>query len=607
MTVWLEPERKPESRNEGLELEQIIPRIIAERGTFALLSEESLQYEIQRQRAELEVNQGLKGGESGEVAIIAENTVEEANKVDETEEDETHIEGKSFHEARKELVELVHLAQNEAALSLDLVGLLLSGKVTSSTGTNATSTSVSGAIASAGATTTSTTGSSTSNTSSNSTMSEFLRERVPPGSLGIDRLDTPKKEGDWALASGWKAQALNRCSQRFRESAERLNMEIRRENRYWHQVLDTVVNGGEVVFRIRRGDTRSLAIKYGYNDSGSEFRERGGGGVAIIRRNAQTGAMMFSPASVSRRETGKCVRLSIYKLTGAEVTKVSESSVLHLKPEGDDDDAEENEDSDDLTTERAKVLVENQISNARALLFEEELFYEMVHEARQLGAYRIEIADGKIRAMVVNEMVEIEYVDCSPTTDDVLLDNKPDNSEPEQLPIETETVPPNYRRRADVLVNTLRLLQCLSYKRNLAESHRRPAALSSSEEAAAKKTRNTSYILRPLLSHLHHHKMETRLDRLLRVTFDEASGARIEQTKPTMSSKQPKILTVPQTHFKVVGPDDRYSVKVTIGSLFQTNKPLFAAQTTKQGQETNIEFYELSELEHYLTWFASTV
>jgi mediator of RNA polymerase II transcription subunit 17 len=293
------------NQSQSLKLGQIIPRIIGERGSFANITEASLLEEIESSSRDDEDQ---------------EMDVEEAPETTESDEKdrkpaEVPLDQKAFEQARADLVQLIRQAQNESALSLDFVSLLLS------------------CLRPAAGTT---------------SMSPHLKQHVPVGALSADSLWVSIPEQDPLVGAGWKVESLSRASQQLQRASVRLKGEVEKEGKYWNSVMD-IVMGGEVLFKIRKGDARALGIKYGYGDSGSEYRDKG---LAIVKRRPD-GGMSFK---FDTSKAPKVLRVVLYNVTNGDRVKVGSSSPAILVP---------------------KDTVHNEIKNARTLLFEEELFFEV--------------------------------------------------------------------------------------------------------------------------------------------------------------------------------------------------------------------------------------
>ncbi len=98
------------------------------------------------------------------------------------------------------------------------------------------------------------------------TLSPFLKYAVPLGSIGVAHVQPPprtdpRQQDDRGVAAGWKLQSLTDAADAILRSATRLEDEVRKEARYWEQVL-AVQDQGWSVCRMPR-ERRTLAVRYG--------------------------------------------------------------------------------------------------------------------------------------------------------------------------------------------------------------------------------------------------------------------------------------------------------------------------------------------------------
>lgn len=138
----------------------------------------------------------------------------------------------SFEKSRQKLRFLIEVAQGESALSQDFVSLLMSGLKPASGTTS---------------------------------MSPYLKANVPTGSLNADSSQPISNEDDPFVSAGWKLVSLENAASDLKTAAQRLDLETSKEVSYWKSVL-SIASNGEVLFKLRKGDTRDLSIKYGFAD-----------------------------------------------------------------------------------------------------------------------------------------------------------------------------------------------------------------------------------------------------------------------------------------------------------------------------------------------------
>lgn len=331
---------------ENWDLAQLIPRIIAERGSFANLSEEELKREIKE--GEIQENDQLE--EVLEVAATSPKDDDIEMTEAENDEEKNSIPSKSFAERRNEMVNHIKTALNESALSLDFVSLLISCQRPAAGTTS---------------------------------MSPLLKQRVAVGSLGADLLYTTVSEEDPKVTAGWKINCLNDASQQLKNVAHRVQTEVEKEETYW-KGISRLAENGESLFKIRKGELRGLGIKYGFADAGSEYKRNRG--IAIVKRTSG-GAVSFKHDSAT---ITKVVRVTLYELVEGEKKRVGSSSWA----------ASGSNEADPIS----------EIAASRAQIFEEELFYELTREQRLLASLKCTLTDGKLVLSLIDEIVEIEYV-----------------------------------------------------------------------------------------------------------------------------------------------------------------------------------------------------
>jgi mediator of RNA polymerase II transcription subunit 17 len=487
-------------------LGQLIPRITQERGSFANITEEILNQEI----------------ESGKTA----NDAHDAEMEDVEGEDESveswSMKQKDFDHARQDLIQLVRQAYNESALSLDFVSLLLS------------------CLRPAAGTT---------------SMSPHLKQHVAVGSLGADLLATGSVDEDLSVLAGWKIQALDKASKLLKESSERLKSEVTKEARYWESVLETT-NSGEVIFKIRKGDARGLGIKYGFGDAGSEYRDKG---VAVVSRKTD-GNMSFS---TKKPISNKVIIVTLYDTSSGEKVKIGSSTQTTLLP---------------------PFNTQNEIKNARNLLFEEELFFEMIKEARLLLSQKVTIRD-KIVINLIDEIIEIEYVSPFEETEEFKVPS----------------------RKADLICAAFHILVCYAHRRNLEKQRTKPAPLRPKPKQST--ATPSLFILRPLVAHMQHHKVVQRTTRLLEMIVENHKNAKLELEPSSQSDSQTaylgKLLYPPLSKYTLTVENGLIATIVTSSPL-QSYSPLYDVTAKLSNDPSKIVsksgFYELSELEDWVSW-----
>lgn len=480
----------------------------------------------------------------------------------------------SFDQVRHELLSLVSVAQNESALSQDFVSLLMS------------------CLRPAAGTT---------------SMSPHLKQYVPVGSLSADTSKPSAVDDDPLVAAGWKLQALDHSASLISRAAKRLQSEADKEELYWENVLG-IVSFGEVLFKIRKGDMRGLGIKYGYGDAGSQYYDRG---VATLRRKTD-GTMSFQTGLNKRT---KVVKVNLYSVVNGERVFKGSSSSLEILPEHS---------------------VQNEIINARNLLFEEELFFEMAKEARGLVSHRVRIVNGKIVVKLFDEVLEIEFVNPEPTVNDYDKDNtleeganesndnntttNEDNKNSLAEDVEMADVPPTVKisRRASLISTAFHILLCYAHRKNLKTKASVPKPLNTKE----KKSKSALYILRPLIAHILHHKIIARTHKTIELIAQNIVNLRVssesveavaDETQGSTSGHLGRLAVHPMSKIVIeqdAEPDTgklAKRVEVLTGSPLQSYLPLYEAfayvnDGDKDREASKGTFWDLGELEDWIRW-----
>jgi mediator of RNA polymerase II transcription subunit 17 len=191
---------------------------------------------------------------------------------------------------------------------------------------------------------------------------------------------------------GSRMRALDWATDKILDAATRLETDVRKEVKYWDQVL-AISDKGWPLQRLRKGAERSpLAVRYGFRGASDHYKARG---VAPLKMD-DVGRIILDPKFALKPKTLR-VRVS-------DDGRIIGTSRLALHPEGTDSD------------------LEKTVKRARDSLFEEEIFHEISMEARQLLSYGIHVS---------NSVVQLEtsfsgrtstrrniLIDCVPLEDD---------------------------------------------------------------------------------------------------------------------------------------------------------------------------------------------
>ncbi|KAF1959567.1 mediator of RNA polymerase II transcription subunit 17 [Byssothecium circinans] len=212
----------------------------------------------------------------------------------------------------------------------------------------------------------------------------FKSANVPRGSFGIDKGMIPEeserpedveiqqglKKRRELVMKGSRMEALDWAADSLLNAATELETEIRKETKYWEEVLSISERGWSL--QRARKDVRNApyAVQYGLPEASDRFKARG---LAPLRMN-KDGGIILDP---NLRLKPKTLRVRISD--NGEITGTS-----HLSTQGDLDD----------------LAIEQSIQLSRDSLFEEELFHEMSLESRQLLGYGVEYRSSVIHVAV---------------------------------------------------------------------------------------------------------------------------------------------------------------------------------------------------------------
>ncbi|KAH0565172.1 hypothetical protein GP486_001436 [Trichoglossum hirsutum] len=275
----------------------------------------------------------IKAAESSDDTTKLEETQEEGAGVD-----DTRSRKEELLLAREEIAKQIAQAYMEAYHALDFISLLLSKETPRV---------------------------------AEISLSPAVQQLVPLGCLGADKIAAPQLSpeelrGQELVSRGWKLQALETATESLSNSADRLEKEVESENRYWVQIL-AVRDKGWSVCRLPR-ERHTLGVRFGFGEAAAEFKERG---LAALRRG-EDGKIILDQGIASSQN--KSVRVQMRR-NGA----ITGTSTIPEVPKPEESDS-----------------VENLILQARNSLYEEELFYELSREARQLANQGVRTIDDTI-------------------------------------------------------------------------------------------------------------------------------------------------------------------------------------------------------------------
>lgn len=98
-------------------------------------------------------------------------------------------------------------------------------------------------------------------------MTPYVKQKIPSGSLGIDRIRTPdrteaNKRDIEIVSKGWKLESFSSAANSLLEAATRLHKEVAAETKYWSEVL-TIKEKGWKICRLPR-ERQTLGVQHGF-------------------------------------------------------------------------------------------------------------------------------------------------------------------------------------------------------------------------------------------------------------------------------------------------------------------------------------------------------
>lgn len=476
---------------ENIPIAELIPQILLERQSFLNITEELLQDEINE-------------GENGVDVDMDDN--EHISAVENQEDSESAYQ--AFQKQKFELLGHINSAMNETSLSLDFVSLLMSA--------------IKPNVAKA-------------------TISPHLTKNVPLGSLNSDRLTIDenedkskgsKRDKPESIGLGWKYQSLTHITALFKSAGAQLREQVDIEHRYWN-MLNKVLGHGEVLFKVRDPQTgsRAIGVKYGYGDSGSNYYDKG---LAVLRKDEKTGDVTFSPIMTGNHKISQKAK----KYTRVKIlSKIDDDFMLTGQSLFDKD----------AIADKSEFTVINDIEKARYFLFEDDLFYHLIREAKNLINYNVSIISNKIMIEIYDQIIEIESVVYDEENEEE-WNNTYQN-------INKESSKNNDKAQAICIF--LKLMLCCYYDYNLELKQKIPTSFTK-----WKQSNSHPLMLRPLIGHMRHEinvqRMNIILNNVCKALDPTALSYEISEEKyvnlQTEKLNNPfrKAVTKPLSKFKVI-------------------------------------------------------
>ncbi|KAJ5798596.1 Mediator complex subunit Med17 [Penicillium pulvis] len=300
-------------------------------------------------------------------------------------------------------------------------------------------------------------------------MSPYLKQIAPLGSLNADVVNPPPKSESVkrdisSVSRGWRIQNFNSASSKLLKAAARLETEVASETRYWNEVL-AVKDKGWKVCRLPR-ERQALGVQYGFIEATPVFRDRG---LASLRRS-EDGSLVLDKGLIP--SGARFVRVRVKQ--GSHIS----SSTRPCPSTSNDADS-----------------IEHRILQARDSVFEEELFHELVREARSMASSGVTTRQNLIQVPASEDLeILLDLVDA----DDETLDADED-------PTATDKI------FADGLAHSMRILLAFAHRQNLRRRTQMPPPLTSK-----KRTTPEYHLLRPALAYFQHLAQLRQLESFVR-------------------------------------------------------------------------------------------
>lgn len=566
-----EPSGDPFIQNENEEnLASLIPRILAERESFLNISEDLLQQEIANEDAtdsKMDIIEETKSS-----SVVPEESANDA--IEQLEAQSSEFE--TFQKRKIELVGHIASALNETSLSLDFVSLLLSA--------------VKPGVAKA-------------------TLSPHLSKNSPLGSLGSDRLKIDpatseesrtgvKKHSTEKLGMGWKYQSLSSITSLYKSAAASLRTEVASEQEYW-KTVHYIQSHGEALCKIRDpiSNSKAIGVKYGFGDSGLNYYDKG---LAVLRKR-DNGGIDFTPVSSgSAKLNGTVNRFTRIRILSKidDDFMLTGQSLFRKK---------------DLETQNKDSVI-GDIERARYFLFEDDLFFHLLREAKNLISYNVSIISNKIIVEIYDQIIEIESVIYDEESEEE-LSNVYENTKQESS---------KNNKRAEEILIFLKLMLCCYYNYNLDLKQKMPTSFTK-----WKQSHSHPLMLRPLIGHIRHEinvrNTEIILHKICKGLDASVVSYKIEKNKyrnlETVDSKANpfiKAILKPITEFVVVLLKElskqhlKAEIEVTTSDIFvnlivrfRISKFKCLEDLEKNHQGSNVlqlELTDLLEVEESLSW-----
>ncbi|KAJ5652929.1 Mediator complex subunit Med17 [Penicillium longicatenatum] len=266
------------------------------------------------------------------------------------------------------------------------------------------------------------------------------------------------------VSRGWRIQNFNSASSKLLKAAARLETEVASETRYWNEVL-AIKDKGWKVCRLPR-ERQALGVQYGFIEATPVFRDRG---LASLRRS-ENGSLVLDKGLIP---------------SGARFVRVRVKQGSHISSST----------RPYSSTSNDAESIEHRILQARDSVFEEELFHELVREARSMANSGVTTRQNLIQVPASEDLdILLDLVDA----DDESLEADEGSTATDKL-------------LADGLAHSMRILLAFAHRQNLRRRTQVPPPLTSK-----KRTIPEYHLLRPALAYFQHLAQLRQLESFIR-------------------------------------------------------------------------------------------
>lgn len=390
--------------------------------------------------------------------------------------------------ARQEVLQRVSEAQQDILLSLDMISLLETKHNPNAAGV---------------------------------TVSAVLKQSVPTGSLGTDvwrdmPVDKAREAQDILMANNVRMKYLQESADDLLAAASRLQDNVRKETRFWDEIL-SVSERGWNISRLPGQRQKLLGVHFGFNGSAPEFARRD---LAALLTDAE-GDIKLERGIGTRPKAVRAVVRKDGKIIGASRLP----SLL----------------------DSAETTLEARIRHARDSVYDEELYHEMIREARTLTSMGVSIRGPDVSFAISEDKSALQVSFHLVALDD-------DTS----LPLDATS---EFDHDAQAALLTSRLLLGQAHRQKLQTRTRLPPPL-----VEKKDHEEILSILRPLILVIKHHLWTIRLNDYVSKVHNVLQKAQVGVSSQHAHASLP------------ITKDDTLDTASLIGSLLRT---LIAEATIK--------------------------